>query len=692
MAYGEGSGPRLGVAYYPEQWPRERWRVDAELMAGAGLSLVRLGEFAWAQLEPEENRFDFDWLDDAIAVLAEAGLEIVLGTPTAAPPVWLIERHPGVLPVEGDGTVHPFGHRRHYCPSSGALHEATERIVRALASRYGGDPRVVAWQVDNEFGGRCFCDRCRLAFQDWLQSRYGTVEALNDSWGTAFWSQTYAAWDQIPLPEAGPVPLPSGFLRRSPNPGLALDFRRFSSESYVAFQRLQVELLRKACHPGQKITHNLMGFRFPEIDYHQLAADLDFVSWDNYPLLGEDGRWSTPALSADAMRGLKGTPVWVLEQQVGPLGWGVLRTPRRGQMRLFTYQAIAHGAEAVVYFRWRTPRFGTEQYWHGFLDHDGEPRRRYEELDALAGELERLRAPLTGLHPRADVALLHDYDARFALQIQPTNPALGYEETIQRHYEALRQLGLGVDVVSPAAELGRYRLVVAANLFVIDPATAATLAAYVAEGGVLIIAPRTAVKDRCNSLPERPLPAWLDELAGIEVVDYVSGPDEATVRFATDGPALAGEFGGWYEELELKGARCAASYLDGEFAGTTAIATNEVGAGQVTYLAGAAGVSTLRSLYRRVCDAAGLALADVPEDIEIVRIGNGAGEEFLFALNHAPAERSLDLGNGAWHDLLTDRSGAGPVELGPHGVALLAARVPSVVAGASEEGDDRAHR
>jgi beta-galactosidase len=686
------NGPRLGVAYYPEQWPRERWRLDAELMADAGLSLVRVGEFAWARLEPEENRFDFDWLDEALSILAGAGLEIVLGTPTAAPPVWLVERHPEMLPLVADGATHGFGHRRHYCPNSTAFRQAAARIVTALAARYGCDGRIVAWQVDNEFGGRCFCERCRSVFHDWLRSRYGTLENLNASWGTAFWSQTYSDWSQIPLPEAAPVPLPGGFLRRSPNPGLALDFRRFSSDSYAGFQRLQVDLLREACVPSQRITHNLMGFRFSEIDYHELAADLDFVSWDNYPLLDETGRWSTPGLSADAMRGLKDAPVWVLEQQVGPLGWGVLRTPRHGQMRLFTYQALAHGAEAVVYFRWRTPRHGTEQYWHGFVDHDGKTRRRYEELRALAGELERLRDPLSGLKPLAEVALLNDYDSRFALQIQPTSPALAYEETLQRHYEALRRLGLGVDVVSPRTELARYRVVVAADLFVIDPATVAALATYVEDGGLLVVAPRTGVKDRCNALPERPFPAWLDELAGLEVVDYASGPEEVHVRFAADGTALVGEFAGWYEELELKEARALASYLDGDFAGTAAIAAHDVGRGRVVYLAGAASEPTLRTVYRELCGEAGLGLVEPPEGVELVRIGNGAGEEFVFVLNHADAERSVTLGDGPWHEVLVDRTGIGPLELAPCGVALVTARVPAEVGVVSRRGASRADR
>ncbi len=636
-------------------------------MADAGLSLVRIGEFAWARLEPEPGRFEFDWLDEAIGILAEEGLEIVLGTPTAAPPVWLSERHPEIQAVRADGRTAPFGHRRHYCPNQPNFHQATERIVEALAEHYGQDARIVAWQIDNELGGRCFCEACVDAFHEWLRERYGSLDNLNESWGTAFWSQTYTAWEQIPLPEGAPVPLPDGFLPYSPNPGLALDYRRFAAESFARYEGLQIRVLRDRCSPEQRITHNLMSLGNREIDHRALAEDLDFVSWSNYPLLA--GSWWRSGMSADALRTLKeDRPVWVLEQQVGPLGWELLRTPRRGQLRLLTYQAIAHGAEAVVYFRWRTARYGTEQHWHGLLDYDGRIGRRFREVQELAGELERLRGPLTGGGPAADAALLYDADSRFALQVQPTNPALGYEETQGRHYEALRRLGLGVDVIWPGADLARYRLVVAPSLYVVDPALAHALADYVDRGGWLVLAPRSGIKDRSNAVPERPLPAWLDELAGLTVTDYASVSEGETVRFAGDD--LAGEFAGWYEELELEGAEALAHYAEGDFAGTPAVAEHRVGQGLVTYLAGAGSEASLRAIYRELCPRRGLAVAELPEGLEIVRIEGTPNGPLLFLLNHAPEERTLTV-DGAWLELIAETSGSGDISLPPHGVALV---------------------
>jgi beta-galactosidase len=663
-------GPRLGVAYYPEQWPRERWAEDAALMQDAGVSVVRIGEFAWARLEPEAGVFDFAWLDEVIGILAGRGLEVILGTPTAAPPAWLVAQHPEILPLRTDGRTHPFGHRRHYCPNQPAYHDAARRIVAALAERYGGDRRIVAWQIDNELGGRCVCECCSEKFHAWLRDRYGSIENLNETWGTVFWSQTYGDWDQVPLPELTPVPLPDGFLPNSPNPSLALDYRRFVSDSHVAFLRLQVDELRRACRPEQRITSNLMGFKFGEIDYHRLVEELDVVSWDNYPVLDRSGRWSSPALAADAMRGLKDAPVWVLEQQAGPLGWEVVRTSRRGQTRTFTYQAIAHGAELVSYFRWRTARFGTEQHWHGILDAHGRPGRRYRELAELSRELANVREAFADAVPRAEVALLHDYDSRFALQVQPTNPSLGYEETVQRHYEALAGLGIGVDVVAPTRDLARYRLVVAPNLYVIDPALAGRLRDYVESGGTLVLAPRAGVKDRCNVVPERPLPAWLDELAGIVLVDFASSLDDASVAFAGVDGVPGGTFRGWWEQVETTDAHALALYEDGDFAETPAITANSVGSGRVVYLAGAADFRTLESLYAAPMLRNGLSTLELPVGVEAVRLRRDGAAGLLVLLNHSAEERAVDVGD-ATRDLLSSTVHEGTVRLPAFGVAVL---------------------
>jgi beta-galactosidase len=662
---------RLGVAYYPEQWPEERWPIDAQMMAEAGIGVVRMAEFSWSKLEPQRGAFESGWLDRAVSLMAENGIDVVLGTPTAAPPGWLSAEHPDILRVDGDGRVFPFGHRRQYCPNNATYHQESRRVVAALAERYGEDERVVAWQIDNEFGERCYCARCAAAFRHWLEERYGSLERLNASWGTAFWSHTYRSWDHIPLPVSGDVPLPEGFMQASPSPAHALDYRRFASESFVQYQRLQIEEIRR--HSDAPITHNMRSFRFKELDYQKLAHDLDFLAWDNYPLLNASDSWLEPALNCDAVRGMKNVPFWVMEQQVGPLGWETIRTPRRGQMRLHTYQMLAHGAEVVSYFRWRSARFGTEQHWYGVLDHDGRPNRRLTELGELAQELARIDGLLAGTMPAAQAAVVYDYDARFALEIQPTNPALAHVDALRAHYGALKRQGVGVDLLAPTADLSPYRLVVAPSLYVIDEALAAGLHSYVEGGGLLVLGPRSAFKDRTNAVPERPLPAWLDELAGLEVSDIASFLDGRAVQLETvaDVGGADAAFGGWFEELALKGARPVYRYRDHDFAGSAAIAINAVGAGRVVYIGGVATEETLADLYAWLAREAELDLFAAPRDVEVVRLSRSeSGAELLFLLNYAGEERTISIpGEPASH--LDGALEAGSLVLEPYGVALL---------------------
>ncbi|HUX77658.1 MAG TPA: beta-galactosidase, partial [Anaerolineae bacterium] len=403
----------FGVDYFPEHWPEDRWPEDARLMAEAGFNVVRLAEFAWAKMEPQEEQYDFDWLDRAIAILASHDIRVVLGTPTASPPPWLMAQSPEFFRVREDGRRVTFGNRREYCPNNPVYHEYTRRIVTHMAKHYANHPAVIGWQIDNELGGRCYCPICARAFQEWLRDRYGSLDALNQRWGTIFWSHTYTDWDQVPLP------LTTG---GSPNPGLALDFLRFSSDSYVAVQQMQVEILRDKC-PAHFVTHNFMGFGYDQIDYFDMARDLDFVAWDNYPRgfwdMRADVDPSQAALSCDTMRGLKRQNVWVMEQQAGPSGWETVSTaPRPGELRLWAYQSIAHGADGIVFFRWRTARFGTEEYWHGLLDHHGRPGRRYEEIKRMGGEIKKAGEQLHGSTVKPSVAMILSYDSRFAFQIQ----------------------------------------------------------------------------------------------------------------------------------------------------------------------------------------------------------------------------------------------------------------------------------
>jgi beta-galactosidase len=571
----------FGVDYYPEHWPEERWNEDARLMAEAGFNVVRLAEFAWSRLEPEEGCFQFDWLDRAIRVLAAQGLRVVLGTPTASPPPWVMESAPGLYRVREDGQTVTFGNRRSYCPTHPRYRALAGRIVTAMANHYRNHPAVIAWQIDNEFGDRCYCAHCQDSFRHWLQKRYGSLDCLNAAWGTAFWSHTYTRWDQVP------VPLLTG---GSPNPGLALDFARFSSDSYVDFQSQQIQILRESC-PRHFITHNFMGFGYEQLNYFDLAHDLDLVSWDNYPRSQWNGSMAeqvdpfSQALNHAAMRGLKRQNFWVMEQQAGPAGWERIGpSPRPGEVRLWAYQSIAHGADGVLFFRWRTSRFGTEQFWHGLLDHDGSASRRYQEVARLGLELKQVGDLIYGSMVKSPVAMLSSYDSRFAFQLQSTHPGFSYPEHFKSIYRAFSQTGLGVDVVAPDSDLTPYRLVVAPALYVVPPVVAENLKKYVQEGGDLLITPRSGVKDEANAVFASPLPGPLAELAGVFVEEYDSLPEDFRPVVEFIEPQLGKfETGVWCDLLKPGTANVIARYSSGWLDGKVAVTENSSAGGRVIY-------------------------------------------------------------------------------------------------------------
>ena len=678
--------PVFGVDYYPEHWPEERWPIDARLMREAGVTTVRLAEFAWSRLEPSEGSFDLAWLDRAIAILAAEGIQIILGTPTAAPPAWLIAAHPEILPVNEAGERAHFGMRRHYCPSQPTFHEATRRIVTAMAEHYADHPAVFAWQTDNELGNiqngnRCHCEACRAAFADWLRARYGCLEELNRRWGTVFWSQEYTDWDQIPTPIEHD---PRGRGGSTHNPSLYLDFARFTSDNWVRYQEIHLRILRELC-PTHLVTHNLMGL-FPYVDAAELVRDLDIVSWDNYPRLPApwsplEGDWSPTrvAQSHDLMRGVKGRTFWVMEEQSGPSGWGMLSpTPLPGEIRLWSLQAAARGAEGIVYFRWRTCRVGTEQYWHGILPHEGTPGRRYTEVSTVGRELAGLCDLLTAPVP-AEAAILRSYDALWAFAAQPLTPRFSYDDQIDRHYRALWRHQVTADLITETRPLDAYRLLIAPCLFVVSDELPERLQRWVEAGGTLVLSFRSGVKDVSNRVVDAPLPGPFAEMAGVTVSDYTTllpaghgapgaGPD--LIAF-DDGAAVGADI--WMDQLAAPDAEVLARYSSGPYAGSPAISVRRVGGGNVVYVGASLDDAGHDALLARL-----LRLADMrpgpamPEGVEAIRRPH-EGTDHWFILNHTGEPREVRLpADGT--DLLSGRSIAGTVTIGPLDVVVLRVR------------------
>jgi beta-galactosidase len=641
---------KLGVCYYPEHWPQSRWVEDAKLMREAGLSIVRIAEFAWQLMEPGEGRFQWAWLDEAIDTLAGEGLQVVLGTPTATPPAWLCREYPDVLPVDIHGHVREFGSRRHYCVNSPKYQHLSDRIVEAMAERYGSHPAVVAWQLDNEFGchetTRCYCDNCRKAFQDWLKQKYQTLQTLNDAWGAQFWSQTYTSWDQVFAPNLTVT---------EANPSHVLDYYRFSSDSFFKYQQAQIDILRRYIGDRQ-ITTNFMG-TFPELDYHKHAQALDFATWDSYPtgyletmtkpLYGAQalpGRFAPdlgdPYITGfchDLTWGCRQEPFWVMEQQCGNINWADYN-PGVGPdaPRLWTWHAMLNGAEAVVYFRWRACRFAQEQHHSGLLRHDGTKAVGYQDVLRLHKEKELL-SRISTIPKQAPAAILSNYEDLWALQLQPHNSDYDYQGNQFAYYYALQRLGIATDIVSSTADLARYKLLIVPTAFLVDEALTSRLQDYVEKGGQLVIGIRSGFKDETNVVSDQPLPGRLRDLVGARVEDWHSLSPEMRYSVVSEIEGLNGHTQLWAESIIPETAEVLAFYQSGPFTGKAALTVNQLGAGRVFYLGCYPHLQMAEALVEYLAKQAEIEFFDqLPEGVIAVRRG-----PFHVFLNFTKEEKQL---------------------------------------------------
>lgn len=658
----------IGVDYYPEHWPEDRWPTDARLMRDAGFNVARLAEFAWSKMEPAKGEYDFTWLDQAIEVLASENIQIVLGTPTATPPKWLIDEHPDILPVDSFGRPRGFGSRRHYCSNHPAYREYSRQIAAKMGERYGQNPHVIAWQIDNEFGchdtARCYCTYCQSAFQMWLKQKYGTLDRLNAEWGTVFWSQTYHTWESIIVPKHTVCEAP-GWARHAHNPGLMLDFYRFSSDSVVDYQQLQLDVLRQ--HTEKPITHNMMG-HFDQIDYFDLAKNLDFACWDNYPIGAPDYR--VVSMAHDLMRGLRQENFWVMEQQSGPSGWNTLSsTPKPGQLRLWTYQAAAHGAEAIVYFRWRACPFGTEEYWYGVLDHDGIPRRRYRELQKTAQEMQALSDWFTESTVTADTAIIKSYDNLWSHEFQPHSAGFSYNGLLMDYYNAVTACSLTADVTTIDQDLSRYTVVFAPAFNLMDPNIRQRLEDYAAAGGNLVLTFRTGTRHWNNSMSTDPLPGHVRALAGVEVEEFDALGAERQVQVS--GTFGQGTASVWCDVLKADKAQVLAAYTSDFYAGAPAVTMNAFGEGTVYYVGCALDDRALASLVKQITQGSGLepALPIEHAGVEVVE-KRKANQRVLMVLNHNSSTVHIKLPDH-YDELLSGDEAEGTLTLEAYGTAML---------------------
>ena len=631
-------------------------------MQEAGFNTVRLAEFAWSKLEPFEGQFEFDWLLRALDLLKAQGIDAVIGTPTAAPPAWLCANKPEILRVDDERRQITFGNRQQCCVNQPAYREASDRVVSAMADRLAGHPAVIAWQIDNEFGPLCYCEECRRQFHEWLEARYRTLSALEAAWGTVFWSQTYSDWRQIPLPWR---------IGGAPNPSLALDFRRFFSDCYAGFQRRQIEIIRGSS--DKPVTHNFMGISPEVLNYQQLADQLDFVSWDNYPF----GAADPAAVSAchDLTRGYLGKGFWVMEQMSGPGGWGELApSPPPGRIREWTYHAIGRGADAIVYFRWRPCRSGTEQYWHGILNHDGTVNRRYAEIKRTREEIKHIERLIEGTEIRADVAFINDYDSRFAFQYQRSNPSFSYTNLLISLYRGLYNRNVPVDILSGDRDLSKYKLVVAPGHFVITEERAKRLREYVRNGGTLVMTYRSAVKDATGLIVNEPLPGLLQDVFGAVVREYHSPRTDEVNTILGVGEGISGETSQatvWLDVMEPRAAEVMAEYEAGFGHGEPAITLNSFGRGRACYIGTQPSQEFIGVLMESLATSAGVRLGpDTPEGVD-ASIREGKSGRLMFIANHTEEHVVIDRPEGFATDVIRQSPAPEVIQLEPYNVTVL---------------------
>ncbi len=659
----------FGGDYNPEQWPEEVWAEDTQLMKQAGVTMVTAGIFSWARVEPRPGDYEFGWFDRVMDNLGEAGVRVCLATMTASPPPWLSRLHPEVLPETEDGRRKWPGGRQHYCPSSPRYREYATRLVERLAARYAEHPALQLWHVGNEFGchtRQCFCDVSAADFRRWLRERYGTVEALNDAWSTAFWSQRYDTFEEVLPPRLAPT---------FANPAQQLDYWRFSDDALRQCYLAELDVLRRVT-PGVPVTTNLMPHHKP-VDAFEWARHQDVMSLDFYQDPFDPETHLGAAVNFDLMRSARdGQPWMLLEQAPSAVNWRARNSPKPpGTMRLWSWQAVAQGADAVLYFQWRQSRGGAEKYHSAMVPHAGTDTRIFREVSELGRELASV-PDIAGTRSRADAALLTDWNSWWALELD-SHPSTALDQTLinRAHHAALLQAGVPCDILPPDRPLESYKLVVVPNLYLLSEENAERLAAYVEGGGHLLVSFFSGIVDDCDRVQLGGYPARLRRLLGLRVEEFWPLEECATLSVAEvageDGE-LSGAADLWSEAVDLEGAEAVATFAEGELAGRPAVTRHVHGSGTAWYVATRLEPSLMRRLMDRVREAASVhpVLPGLPDHVQAT-VREDEEQRFLFLLNHGAAEAVVELPEPMRDRLRPGSEAVSTVNLPARGVAVL---------------------
>lgn len=654
----------MGCAYYPEYWPESRWETDLILMKQAGFNIVRLAEYSWVQLEPEEGIYRFDWLDKIISLCEKHEIAVILGTPTDSMPAWLARKYPDALAEKEDGTRVIWGGRKNNCYSSDAFNRLSTAIAKAMADHYKDNNTVIGWQIGNEYGPpESRSENQKIAFQQYLKEKYMTLENINEKWGNAFWGHTFTNWEEIP------VPLYWRF-----NPSMSLEWKRFHTLQICKHQKKQIEVIRQA-NPEKFITHNLIGHH-TVLDYPKLAKDLDFVSWDNYPIERSDSLLFKASLCGDLMRGIKKRNYWIMEQAAGMISvmwegmnWEQYRNTFDVELRKIAFQQIAHGADGMLWFRWRAAHTGREQYLSGLLGHDGKTTRRYDDIANASSDIRKIEKELVGTSVRAKVAIIFDYESDWANMFTPVYKQNNYFERILRYYKPLFDAGVNVDVIRPEDDFCAYKLILAPDLVILRDKDATRLNDFVFKGGVLLADARTGEKDEYNAIHQRKLPGMLSQSLGIEIDDISCMYDNMEFEVK----AFSGKYTvyQYYEWVKPVKAKSKGVYLENRMNGYAVLTRYKYGKGQGWYLGSIIKEDAFyeRLIKKLLRQAKSEPLHNAPKGIEVaVREDNS--KQLLFLINHTEKPIKVKV-PGRHTELLTGEQTHKHLKIKRYGIAVI---------------------
>lgn len=656
-----------GGDYNPEQWPEESWEEDMRLMKLAHIDVVTLNVFSWAALQPSEDTYCFDKLDRIMDTVTKHGMKVCLATSTSAHPAWMARRYPDILRTEFNGMKRKFGSRHNSCPNSPTYRKYAQALAGKLAERYQSYDNIVAWHISNEYGGECYCENCERAFRKWLQNKYKTIDAVNAAWDTAFWGHTFYDFEDIVLPNM----LSEHFdVNRTTFQGISLDYRRFNSESILDCFRLEYDTVH-AITPNIPITTNLMG-NYQPLDYQMWAKYMDFISWDNYPAY--NATLEDTAFKHDLMRGLKqGKPFALMEQTPSVTNWHPYNALKRpGVMRLWSYQAVAHGSDTIMFFQIKRSIGACEKYHGAIIDHAGhENTRVFREISQLGAELDKIGSLTLGARTDSKAAIVFDWDNWWATDYS-AGPSvnLHYCDEILNYYKAFNNLNIPVDLVSVEDDLSDYRIVIAPVLYMVKPGYDEKLRRFVQNGGTFVTTFFSGYVDDHDLVTIGGYPGKLRDILGIWVEEEDALPEDAHNSFTYKGTTYPASL--LCDLLYTEGAEALASYETDFYAGMPALTRNTYGKGTTYYVATRSNADFYRTLIDEICAAADIhPIIDTPDCIEVTRRSNNNGT-FLFFLNHDTEEHAITL-NCSGRDILTDTEyqSGGTLTLTAKDVAIL---------------------